>query len=124
MGRWRGQSIALQTARGAKDLSSFSAAFQARLIALARAHDLLTRGHWEGATLDAVLRAALEPLVPDAAQVDLSGLCPEHRSAARGSLGAHHGRTRTGHECPQVRRSIGADRAYLHHLPPIRSRCH
>jgi PAS domain S-box-containing protein len=70
------QSIALQTARGAKDLSSFSAAFQARLIALARAHDLLTRGHWEGATLDAVLRAALEPLVVDAAQVDLSGCAP------------------------------------------------
>jgi two-component sensor histidine kinase len=70
------QSIAAQTARGAQDLSSFSAAFQARLIALARAHDLLTCGHWEGATLDAVLRAALEPLVADAAQVDLSGCAP------------------------------------------------
>jgi PAS domain S-box-containing protein len=70
------QSIAVQTARGAKDLSAFSAAFQARLIALARAHDLLTRGHWEGATLDAVLRAALEPLVTDATQVDLSGCAP------------------------------------------------
>jgi PAS domain S-box-containing protein len=70
------QSIALQTARGAQDLSSFSTAFQARLIALARAHDLLTQGHWEGATLDAVLRAALEPLVSDAAQVDLSGCAP------------------------------------------------
>jgi two-component sensor histidine kinase len=70
------QSIAAQTARGAEDLSSFSAAFQARLIALARAHDLLTHGHWESAMLDAVLRAALEPLVPDAAQVDLSGCAP------------------------------------------------
>lgn len=70
------QSIAIQTARGAKDLSSFSAAFQARLIALARAHDLLTHGHWEGATTDTVLRAALQPLVPDAAQVDLSGCVP------------------------------------------------
>jgi PAS domain S-box-containing protein len=70
------QSIADQTARGAENLSSFSAAFQARLIALARAHDLLTQEHWEGATLDAVLRAALEPLVPNAAQVDLSGCVP------------------------------------------------
>jgi PAS domain S-box-containing protein len=70
------QSIAVQTARGATDLSSFSTAFQARLIALARAHDLLTRGHWEGATLDAVLRATLEPLITDAAQVDLSGCAP------------------------------------------------
>jgi two-component sensor histidine kinase len=48
----------------------------ARLIALARAHDLLTLGHWEGATLDAVLRAALEPLVVDTARVDLSGCAP------------------------------------------------
>jgi PAS domain S-box-containing protein len=67
------QSIALQTARGAADLPSFSGAFQARLIALARAHDLLMREHWEGAALDAVVRAALDPFALDAAQVDLSG---------------------------------------------------
>ena len=67
------QSIAAQTARGAADLPSFSAAFQARLIALAHAHDLLTREHWEGATLDAVVRAALDPLALNAARVDLSG---------------------------------------------------
>ncbi|MBC4017770.1 PAS domain-containing sensor histidine kinase [Siccirubricoccus deserti] len=67
------QSIALQTARGAADLPSFSGAFQARLIALARAHDLLMREHWEGAVLNAVIRAALDPFALDAAQVDLSG---------------------------------------------------
>ena len=54
------QSLALQTARGAADLASFSAAFQARLIALARAHDLLTRTDWEGAPLAEVARTALE----------------------------------------------------------------
>jgi two-component sensor histidine kinase len=67
------QSLVAQTARGAPDLPSFGAAFQARLIALARAHDLLTRRDWEGAPLDAVARAALEPLAADAARVDLSG---------------------------------------------------
>jgi PAS domain S-box-containing protein len=67
------QSLAVQTARGAPDLPSFGAAFQARLIALARAHDLLTREDWEGAALDAVVRAAMEPLAIDAARVDLSG---------------------------------------------------
>jgi two-component sensor histidine kinase len=67
------QSLAVQTARGAADLPSFSAAFQARLIALARAHDLLTRRNWEGAALDAVVRATLDPLGLDAARVDLSG---------------------------------------------------
>ncbi len=53
------QSLAHQTARGAPDLPSFTAAFQARLVALARAHDLLTRESWEGAPLGDVVRAAL-----------------------------------------------------------------
>jgi two-component sensor histidine kinase len=67
------QSLAAQTARGATDLPSFSAAFQARLIALARAHDLLSDRGWEGAGLDAVIRAALDPLAEHATRVDLSG---------------------------------------------------
>ncbi len=67
------QALALQTARGAPDLPSFSAALQARLIALARAHDLLTQREWEGAPLDAVVRAALDSLAAGAARVDLSG---------------------------------------------------
>ena len=54
------QSLALQTARGAVDLPSFSAAFHARLGALARAHDLLTRTDWAGAPLVEVARTALE----------------------------------------------------------------
>ncbi|MBL6080669.1 PAS domain S-box protein [Belnapia sp. T18] len=53
------QSIAVQTVRGTPDMASFSAAFQARLIALARAHDLLTRQHWEGAMLSEVVREAM-----------------------------------------------------------------
>jgi len=67
------QSLAAQTARGAPDLPTFGAAFQARLIALARAHDLLTREDWVGAPLGAVVRAALEPLAIESARVDLSG---------------------------------------------------
>jgi PAS domain S-box-containing protein len=67
------QSLALQTARGAPNLPAFSAAFQARLIALARAHDLLTREDWAGAPLGAVARAALEPMAIDGARLDLSG---------------------------------------------------
>jgi PAS domain S-box-containing protein len=67
------QSLAAQTARGAPDLPAFGAAFQARLLALARAHDLLTREDWTGAALDAVARAALEPLAIDSTRVDLSG---------------------------------------------------
>jgi two-component sensor histidine kinase len=67
------QSLAAQTARGAADLPAFLGSFQARLFALARAHDLLSREQWEGAALNAVVRAALDPLAVDEACVDLSG---------------------------------------------------
>jgi two-component sensor histidine kinase len=39
----------------------FHSDFQARLLALARAHDLLTQDAWQGAPLDKLLRAALAP---------------------------------------------------------------
>ncbi|MBK1656823.1 hypothetical protein CKO45_01100 [Paracraurococcus ruber] len=55
------QSLAMQTARGCpdNDLRRFIAAFTGRLQSLARAHDLLTASAWEGAPLDAVVRAGL-----------------------------------------------------------------
>ena len=49
------QSIAMQTARTHLDPASFAEAFQARLMALSHTHDLLTRSHWEGAELRAIL---------------------------------------------------------------------
>jgi PAS domain S-box-containing protein len=53
------QALALQTARSAPDLPSFVSAFQARLIALGRAHDLLTQADWRGATAEEVVRTEL-----------------------------------------------------------------
>jgi two-component sensor histidine kinase len=49
------QSIAMQTARSHPDPRTFAEGFQARLMALSHTHDLLTRSHWEGADLGAVL---------------------------------------------------------------------
>ena len=49
------QSIAVQTARSHDDPRSFAETFQARLLALSHTHDLLTRSHWEGASLRDVL---------------------------------------------------------------------
>ena len=49
------QSIAMQTARSHEDPRSFAESFQARLLALSHTHDLLTRSHWEGADLRAIL---------------------------------------------------------------------
>jgi len=50
------QSIAMQTARHHPDPQRFAEAFQARLMSLSHTHDLLTRSHWEGADLRAVLQ--------------------------------------------------------------------
>lgn len=49
------QSIAIQTARSHEDPRTFAASFQARLMSLSHTHDLLTRSHWAGADLRAVL---------------------------------------------------------------------
>jgi PAS domain S-box-containing protein len=63
------QSLAQQTARGAvaaegpdrPPLERYLGDFQARLMALARGHDLLTARTWRGAALDEVVLAALAP---------------------------------------------------------------
>jgi PAS domain S-box-containing protein len=54
-------SIATQTLRNATTLESAREAFESRLLALSRAHDVLTRENWEGANLAEVVDEALEP---------------------------------------------------------------
>ncbi|MGE7416691.1 sensor histidine kinase [Methylobacterium tarhaniae] len=58
------QSIAMQSLRGLDGpaVASAKTAFEARLIALARVHDVLTRESWEGAELAEVVKDALAPL--------------------------------------------------------------
>ncbi|WP_082167652.1 sensor histidine kinase [Methylobacterium aquaticum] len=58
------QSIAMQSLRGLDGPQAATArsAFEARLIALARVHDVLTRESWEGAELADVVKDALAPL--------------------------------------------------------------
>ena len=55
------QSLARQTGRAAASPAEFTAAFEGRLLALARAHDLLTREDWRGATVADVVGEALAP---------------------------------------------------------------
>jgi two-component sensor histidine kinase len=55
------QSIAAQTLHSAPDLASAREAFEARLIALAAAHDLLTVESWHGARLTDVVASAMAP---------------------------------------------------------------
>ena len=54
------QGIASQTLRAASNLQQARDDLTARLVALARAHDLLTHESWEGADLGEVVRATLE----------------------------------------------------------------
>jgi two-component sensor histidine kinase len=78
------QSIAAMTARGAGDVDAFLQAFQARLSALARAHDLLARNAWEAMDLHSLLADALDAF--GERRVRLAG--PRVRLDARQSLAA------------------------------------
>jgi signal transduction histidine kinase/FixJ family two-component response regulator len=55
------QSIAAQSFRRAKSDASGRAVFEARLMALSRAHDVLTSESWEGANLDDIVTQAALP---------------------------------------------------------------
>jgi PAS domain S-box-containing protein len=57
------QSIAAQTFRGDVTSASAREAFEARLMALSRVHDVLTRENWEGASLREIVDGAVSPYV-------------------------------------------------------------
>ncbi|MBD0274939.1 MAG: PAS domain S-box protein, partial [Acetobacteraceae bacterium] len=67
------QSVAAQTARRADTADDFRAAFQSRLMALARSHDMLTEGAWEGAPLRGILERTLQAFGGPGARYSLSG---------------------------------------------------
>ncbi len=79
------QSIAMQTARSHTDPRTFAEGFQARLMALSHTHDLLTRSHWEGADLRAVLQHETE--AHGASRISLVGPPVALEPAAALSLG-------------------------------------
>jgi PAS domain S-box-containing protein len=55
------QSLAAQTAKHASDLQDFSTKFEARVISLARAHDLLTKRSWISVSLESLLQDIVAP---------------------------------------------------------------
>jgi len=55
------QAIASQTLASATSLEAAKLAFDSRLGALARGHDLLTHGNWVGTDLTSVVKATIEP---------------------------------------------------------------
>lgn len=79
------QSIASQTFRGhdvARDLRQL---FEARLVALSNAHNVLTRESWEGAPLSEIVTQAILPFVQkDAPRIRSSG--PDVRCSTKSAL--------------------------------------
>ena len=67
------QAIAFQTLRGEVPLAEARARFEARLMALSAAHNLLTEENWVGASLERVVRDSTEHLAGDARRFDVSG---------------------------------------------------
>jgi PAS domain S-box-containing protein len=59
------QSFAMQSLRHAATIAEGRDSFEARLVALSKAHDVLTREHWEGASLDKVVADAITPYCGD-----------------------------------------------------------
>jgi PAS domain S-box-containing protein len=67
------QSLAHQTLRSKSDPAEFAVAFEARLGTLARAHNLLTRDSWQGASLGGIVTAALAPFMGDDHSIRIDG---------------------------------------------------
>ncbi|KAA0971208.1 PAS domain S-box protein [Aureimonas fodinaquatilis] len=76
------QAIARQTFSGSSDVAASIQAFNGRIMAMTKAHDLLHSETWDGADLWAVIRQATAPY--DADQFEISG--PNVRLSPRAAL--------------------------------------
>jgi two-component sensor histidine kinase len=76
-------SIAMQTFRGKAEPEA-AEAFQARLMALSRAHDILMHEHWEGADLSDIVKQATAPYRGDGSRIRFEG--PSIRLLPRSAL--------------------------------------
>ena len=67
------QSLAMQTLRGAGSPEQFRRTFEARLVALSKAHNLLTTRNWEGVNIEEIVAEQLAPYATDPTHVVLHG---------------------------------------------------
>ena len=67
------QAIAFQTLKGDVPLAEARALFEARLMALSRAHNLLTAENWGGASLEGLVADATEHLAGEVGRFDIAG---------------------------------------------------
>src|SRR5215216_2063792 len=86
------QSIAAQSLKTSESTAQARESFEARLFALAKAHDVLTRESWEGASLRDIVEEALAA----------------HRAAR--AARHRHGAARAGDQRREVRRALERER--------------
>lgn len=75
------QSLASQTARHATTLDEFVPTFEGRLLALARAHDLLTKRNWQDAPFERLVKDITAPLAGERVLVEGPHVDLDPRSA-------------------------------------------
>lgn len=83
------QAIAFQTLKGDISLDEARSRFEARLLALSRAHNLLTERNWDGASLDRVVAEATEHFGGDRVQVEGDSIWVAPRAALALALAFH-----------------------------------
>ena len=82
-------AIARQTVAQATDIQAAIAAFEARLSAMAHAHDLLAEGDWQSADLVAVVEQATAPYPPERFTVSGPSVLLPQKAVATLSLALH-----------------------------------
>jgi PAS domain S-box-containing protein len=83
------QAIAFQTLKGEVSLGEARGRFEARLLALSRAHNLLTGQNWAGASLEQVVRDATDYLSRDRFEIEGETVWLAPRAAVAMALALH-----------------------------------
>jgi PAS domain S-box-containing protein len=83
------QAIAFQTLKGDISLAEARARFEARLLALSRAHNLLTDQNWAGASFDQVVRDSIDHLSAERFEIEGEEVWLAPRAALALALALH-----------------------------------
>jgi two-component sensor histidine kinase len=122
--------MARQTSRGAQSFEDFQDAFAGRLRAISHSHDLLVDRNWHGAALEDLVRAQLQPFLPNGSDpVATSGphLILTPKAAEHIGLAVHELATNSAKygalSVPEGRVEVSWDMATNGGAPPTLSVC-
>ena len=90
-----------QTARNSRSVADLTTKYEARVLALANAHRLITEGGWQSTSLEDLLRVLLAPY-----HRPRHARRPGRVSRARPVLRASSARARACHQCQQIRQPL------------------